>query len=671
MYRHLGKALDRQFIRGLVDFNDDENDEDLNDMDRVHDLMAAHSARIGNNKYGRDGNMLHGLSAHSIKVFRPISEKWHVWLRLVSKLPRKTQVAVVPKYVSYVTVSQEILVKLHGANARYLSKEQELCIHTIIIGTSPIIAILPTAGGKTSIIMVPALVDRSKVTVVVVPLVAVAKDLVRTMRKHNISCDEWVHGNTRRSTVMVVAAETATKGDFGNFMAELYISGHFARIYFDEAHVLVTAISYRPQLEELKRLGISVQIIFLTATLPPTMAPQFEEQLLLPSPKYIRARTDRLNIRYTIHRHHGPDLNRTIAAKVNDTLKSLLGESKILVFCTSHKRCKDLAELLECGTYVSGQEDKEVKFEEWKQLKPRVLVATGALGAGVNVSGVEHVVHVDTPWGMIDFAQESGRGGRYGEEVMSTVMLEEYRYQQLVTTDPETFTADKRALREFLITDGCRRPPIGKYLDGEGKDCSQLGGVLCDHCEDLNDAARKRRQFQSGRAAFEVQRQKMYEQRTDLVRQNVRDEAVRAQTLERVLERLRGKCATCWATHGWRDCNHEFSSCKRLDQMLGSRYRDLRISLRFAPGSCCFRCVLPLDDCESFREGKGCRLEDMITPAVVAAWLDGEQEEIEELAGVKFDGMQTFLKWMTGKTNVLGKHCTNGFKVFEMLVGAS
>jgi hypothetical protein len=83
----------------------------------------------------------------------------------------------------------------------------------------------------------------------------------------------------------------------------------------------------------------------------------------------------------------------------------------------------------------------------------------------VNVSGVEHVVQVDTPWGMIDFGQESGRGGRYGEEVTSTVMLDGHRFQELSVTDPETLPADRHALYELMTTDSCRLP-IGQYLDG-------------------------------------------------------------------------------------------------------------------------------------------------------------------------------------------------------------
>ena len=51
-------------------------------------------------------------------------------------------------------------------------------------------------------------------------------------------------------------------------------------------------------------------------------------------------------------------------------------------------------------------------------------MATSALGTGVNYPGIKSVVHVGMPYGLIDFAQESGRAGRGGEEVDSLILVE-------------------------------------------------------------------------------------------------------------------------------------------------------------------------------------------------------------------------------------------------------
>ena len=65
---------------------DAEIDED---EDEIHDLMAAHTTRAATAYYGRNTGLLHQLSAHSIDLFRTISDRWQQWLCLISRLPHR------------------------------------------------------------------------------------------------------------------------------------------------------------------------------------------------------------------------------------------------------------------------------------------------------------------------------------------------------------------------------------------------------------------------------------------------------------------------------------------------------------------------------------------------------------------------------------------------------
>jgi superfamily II DNA helicase RecQ len=60
-----------------------------------------------------------------------------------------------------------------------------------------------------------------------------------------------------------------------------------------------------------------------------------------------------------------------------------------------------------------------------------LIVATSELGTGVDFPGITLILHVDIPWGMIDFAQESGRAGRQGEDVDSVIVMEEGRIERM------------------------------------------------------------------------------------------------------------------------------------------------------------------------------------------------------------------------------------------------
>ena len=46
----------------------------------------------------------------------------------------------------------------------------------------------------------------------------------------------------------------------------------------------------------------------------------------------------------------------------------------------------------------------------------RVVIATTALGMGINIPNVRYVIHYGPPREVDDFMQEIGRGGRYGKE---------------------------------------------------------------------------------------------------------------------------------------------------------------------------------------------------------------------------------------------------------------
>jgi superfamily II DNA helicase RecQ len=48
-------------------------------------------------------------------------------------------------------------------------------------------------------------------------------------------------------------------------------------------------------------------------------------------------------------------------------------------------------------------------------------VCTSALGVGIDIPSVKFTLHVDQPWGMIDFVQESGRARKEGQAVLLVV----------------------------------------------------------------------------------------------------------------------------------------------------------------------------------------------------------------------------------------------------------
>jgi superfamily II DNA helicase RecQ len=118
---------------------------------------------------------------------------------------------------------------------------------------------------------------------------------------------------------------------------------------------------------------------------------------------------------------------------------------------------------------------------DWME-KGGFTAATAALGTGVDFPGIVYIVYVGIPFGMIDFAQDAGRGGHSGEAVDSIVLLTDMESQRLGRKEAAELSIDEMTVKRFIETKECRRPAMSGYLDEEGKTCGDVEGRPCDHC---------------------------------------------------------------------------------------------------------------------------------------------------------------------------------------------
>jgi superfamily II DNA helicase RecQ len=147
--------------------------------------------------------------------------------------------------------------------------------------------------------------------------------------------------------------------------------------------------------------------------------------------------------------------------------------------------------LLDCLFYKAKAYKKASVLEGWVQGKGGWIVATGALGTGVNIAGVVYVLHINRPYSITSFVQQSGRGGRNGEVSDSVVFVSAqntYRWRRKeVVSAYSVEQVDEDALTEYIQAQCCRRRVIGRYIDGAGKEvnCEGIEGISCDYCEGL------------------------------------------------------------------------------------------------------------------------------------------------------------------------------------------
>ncbi|KAK0744616.1 P-loop containing nucleoside triphosphate hydrolase protein [Apiosordaria backusii] len=277
---------------------------------------------------------------------------------------------------------------------------QKQVIRAIIRGKSPIIQVTGTGGGKSLLFMLPAFCAPDGVSIVVVPLVALYKDLHRRCQESGIDSHIWQSrsGNRAASIILMTPESAVTKG-FQLFVNRLHARGQLYRVVIDECHaVLDSERAFRPQMGKLGSVlrGFGVQVVFLTATLAPGDVAEFTSRIKLQGQKvcFYRQRTTRQNVGYRVKVvAKGEDEDTEVCRTVEKALERY-ESGKVMVYSGLIGRGKRLGELLSCPVYYSSvdtAEGKARRVREWVS-GGRVIVTTNALGMGIDIPDVRVVV---------------------------------------------------------------------------------------------------------------------------------------------------------------------------------------------------------------------------------------------------------------------------------------
>jgi DEAD/DEAH box helicase len=193
-YRHIAIAIDRKFIRPNEFRLEEEDDDDDDDEDNPYDQMATHSTRTANKVYARVQGLTRSLTPESIDIFRDISDRWQRYYKLVSRLERDEEDAVVEEEIKTLTNDEKIKKatrKMYGASFKWRSAKQEEAVKAVVEGVSPLIVVLPTSAGKSLTFMLPATFDDAGTTVVICPTRALADNLLKRCGDAGIDAITW------------------------------------------------------------------------------------------------------------------------------------------------------------------------------------------------------------------------------------------------------------------------------------------------------------------------------------------------------------------------------------------------------------------------------------------------------------------------------------------------
>ena len=522
----------------------------------------------------------------------------------------------------------------------YRSPEQERAVAAVLNQESPVVIVLPTGGGKSLTFMGPACLPEAGVTIVVAPFQALEKNIIGRCQEKGIDCIKWVYGESRYASIVVVSADRAASDQFITYASKLNSPERklLRRVFIDEGHLTFTASDYRSKLNHLNHLRVlNCPMVILTATLPPVSVTDLMDAMRISNPIIIRACTARLNIRYMVQRcKQGTGIQ--VACEMAQRRR--IGSERGIFYCWSRDLAEELGDALQasgfpdCRHYHSTSDGKDEVTEKWLK-KGGFLTATGALGTGVDFPGVVYIVHVGIPYGLIDFAQESGRGGRNGEAVDSIILLDNREYQKLEKTDVAALTTDEFFMRQFIQGRECRRLALGQYLDGQASTCSELGGLQCDHCgEGLAD-------WQHGEAKGEME----------------------LRGFERMMDEVQRHCGFCWVLKGAVEAEHQPDQCPEVRRGVNLEDSEALRDRIKVDKKCrvCWCCGVSQRICDGVEKKRPCRWGG-IAAVLWLAWL---QTLVVREAGFPGEGVQEYGVWLglRAQKKVQGVVVSNGMRL--------
>ena len=128
---------------------------------------------------------------------------------------------------------------------------------------------------------------------------------------------------------------------------------------------------------------------------------------------------------------------------------------KGMIYCRSKKASEQLAEKLRCQFYHSGMAEKQRQemLKRWSkgQSDNRWITATTGLGTGVDIEEIVAVMHMEMPWGLVDFVQQTGRGGRRAETTMKSVIVMKERQAWFNKQGGDIEHLNRQAMEKFAV----------------------------------------------------------------------------------------------------------------------------------------------------------------------------------------------------------------------------
>ena len=249
--------------------------------------------------------------------------------------------------------------------------------------------------------------------------------------------------------------------------------------------IICRGSDFRPAYSELDSITAHLPhtpLLALTASATPSTIEDISKSLCMRHPVCITANPNRPNIRYVVARKK-PTLEEEFEWLIEELRSKREKTPRTIVYCTSVLECGMIynvfsSEIPEDEQYHPLGSDPAPErrlFNQFHRPTPeaqksiilkdvmqeggvmRIILATVALGLGVNCPDVDRTVHYGCPETMEQYYQESGRGGRSGQQSTSILLFNGHDIREdRVKPEMRKYCLDEEGcLRHAIVTHFC------------------------------------------------------------------------------------------------------------------------------------------------------------------------------------------------------------------------
>lgn len=329
--------------------------------------------------------------------------------------------------------SKEVLKQYFGFDSFRPGQED---IINAIISNNNVIAVLPTGGGKSLCYQIPALMA-DRFSIVVSPLIALMKDQVDSLNKHerisafinstiNYRDTEEIFTNISSGKIKLLYLAPEKLENL--FFAEKIKNLSPKYLFVDEAHCISEwghnfRPSYRKIIEFSKYISVE-RISAFTATATPEVLKDVTKLLELKDPRVFVKGFERSNITIGVIKNK---------RKRDDCLKLITQYgAPAIVYTSSRKKAEDISEFLNLyrlnsAAYHAGlaPEVRRRIQEQFLNDEIKIIVATNAFGMGIDKKDIRLIIHYNMPGSIENYYQEIGRAGRDGLESYAFMLYDD------------------------------------------------------------------------------------------------------------------------------------------------------------------------------------------------------------------------------------------------------